>query len=342
VCITTNLLKQIGMLAVNQDAYDQHEAKVGGRIVEVMHRHFGFVLPQEKVVYASTMDRVINVEEFNKVFLCVIMEGSWEPLANDVRVHIAQFITSMASASPTDLPPSCLYDLRLTCPSFLGSINSKVLVERRQCRVERKFSGSHPSVLKDVFEVSVPGTPCFYSIYVYDAGIAAECVRANMSSTAEIATFLVKHGYRFFTALAVEDIVAPENNKTGGPKVHHEGVRQQGYKPDHADYLEYQSRLIQFLESPQGQIVYKMGGLYWHIAMSCLSWRKSDVLLGPVFAENSPLICFTVRENGNDVGTKMDDYLSDEELDLVCGTYKIETGMGSAFLISFIYSSYRL
>ena len=154
-----------------------------------------------------------------------------------------------------------------------------------------------------------------------------------MSSTAEITTYLVQHGYQFFTALAKKDVVSPDNNETVVFKVPHEGMRQQGYKPDHADYLEYQSRLIQFLESPRGRIVYKMGGLYWRIAMSCLSWRKTDVLLGPVSAENSPSISFTVRENSEDVEEKIDNYLLEEELDLVCGTYRIETGTGTSFLI---------
>ena len=316
---------------VGPDTYNKLESVAGNGIVEVLSRRFGFVLPSEDIVYGSTISGQMSDQELSKNFLRVVMEVLSEPLDQRTRTHIAHFIRNMTSTSTTEIPPACLYDLRASCPSFIGSRHSKLLIERLRCRVQRKIRGEESKTdMKEVYRLSVPGTARLYSLYVLDAATALECLRANLSSTAAIGLYLVKRGFRFYTARG-DDCVLDQGTASNF-QVDQEGIRAANYKPDHADYLEYQARLLRFLRSPRGPIVYKMGGLYWRIAMSCLSWRDSDVLLGPVGSKDDPSISFVALSNDSESGTEVDDYLTEQEIDLLCGMYRIETGKQNSFL----------
>ena len=60
--------------------------------------------------------------------------------------------------------------------------------------------------------------------------------------------------------------------------------------------------------------------------MSCLHWKDSDVVLGPSADTN---IC-ALKISSQAAPDEFDDYLTEEEIDFICGTYFPLTGSFSA------------
>jgi hypothetical protein len=93
-----------------------------------------------------------------------------------------------------------------------------------------------------------------------------------------------------------------------------------GYKGDSNDYAGYESRRTAFLAQSRGRKAVLAGGIVWRLAIN--SVELSHVLVGPsedVFEYGD------VIQSDSDGGLLWDDSLLEDELNLICGVYKVQT-----------------
>lgn len=91
------------------------------------------------------------------------------------------------------------------------------------------------------------------------------------------------------------------------------------YKPDVVDYKGYERDRATFLLSDRARAALLEGGIVWRLAIEHLKF--DDVIGGPAELDSG----LYERFDGELVGG-WDDKLTNDELDLICGVYKIFTG----------------
>ncbi|KZP26418.1 hypothetical protein FIBSPDRAFT_732308 [Athelia psychrophila] len=97
------------------------------------------------------------------------------------------------------------------------------------------------------------------------------------------------------------------------------GSRPSGFEPSMLDLRAYEYRRGKFLQSDRARAAALRGGIVWRLAME--SFTREQILDGPTDLATS----LYARMDGESEGA-WDDQLSDEELDLICGVYKVYTG----------------
>ncbi|KAJ7845168.1 hypothetical protein B0H14DRAFT_2219302, partial [Mycena olivaceomarginata] len=100
------------------------------------------------------------------------------------------------------------------------------------------------------------------------------------------------------------------------------GFRSQRYAPDAHDYQSYVAIREQFLRSPRGRCAKSYGGIVGRLA--CTAHHSS----GP--HRRGPLSMVFACGTGHSEYAYWDDYLTDQEIDLICGVYHISTGKKQA------------
>jgi hypothetical protein len=98
------------------------------------------------------------------------------------------------------------------------------------------------------------------------------------------------------------------------------GVRTMGYEPDAADYAAYEAARDDFLRSSHARAAILKGGIVWRLAMEFIS--PGSILTGPSDAALSRGQAFRFSDN-----VFIDNCLNEDELDLICGVYRVYTGM---------------
>ncbi|KZP04089.1 hypothetical protein FIBSPDRAFT_767968, partial [Athelia psychrophila] len=96
------------------------------------------------------------------------------------------------------------------------------------------------------------------------------------------------------------------------------GERHVNYKPDVVDYKGYERDRATFLLSDRARAALLEGGIVWRLAIEHLKF--DDVIGGPAELDSG----LYERFDGELVGG-WDDKLTNDELDLICGVYKIFT-----------------
>jgi hypothetical protein len=146
-----------------------------------------------------------------------------------------------------------------------------------------------------------------------------ECIRRCLGpSSTDVAEFLIKNGISFHT-LAPPSGSASEN---GPVKPHRLGRRVETHRFDLADFAAYENLRESFLAAqPHGRRALMYGGIVARLARETLS--DSVVLAGPSYqALQGQQAIF-----GEGKDTLVDDQLSEDDLDFICGTYVVETGI---------------
>ncbi|KAF8530155.1 hypothetical protein BU17DRAFT_35850, partial [Hysterangium stoloniferum] len=94
------------------------------------------------------------------------------------------------------------------------------------------------------------------------------------------------------------------------------------YKPDAVDYMAYREQQDVFFHHPHALVALLRGSIVWHLAMQSIS--QDAVLAGPTDEVFTHGQAFQTSD-----GTYWwDDDLSEDELNLICGVYKVFTGYG--------------
>lgn len=100
------------------------------------------------------------------------------------------------------------------------------------------------------------------------------------------------------------------------------GYRSEGYKPDRMDYIAYEATRNVFLRSPRGRAAMLEGGILARLASEVLSYDR--VCYGPSDDVIEEGVCLW-DSNKHSLGY-WDDCLTDDEKDLICGVYRVDTG----------------
>lgn len=85
------------------------------------------------------------------------------------------------------------------------------------------------------------------------------------------------------------------------------------------DYTYYEDTRRRFLDLPRGCTAFLKGGIVWHLAMECLGDRVEDL----VAAGPSEDVLRFGRQRFYKTGEYWDDELTEDEMDLICGVYKL-------------------
>ncbi|KAF7972407.1 hypothetical protein HWV62_18064 [Athelia sp. TMB] len=166
--------------------------------------------------------------------------------------------------------------------------------------------------------VSVPA----WRLMLHDPLTALECVRrSNRSiSKTDYALFLIKSGRSFNTRLTVHR--PPPSLIPAARSLYSQGglgSHPFNYCPSDIDYLAYEAKRDVLLHSERMRAAVMKGGIVWRLSVHSVS--PNLVCSGPVdFSSGSYL-----RLDGEPYGS-WDDEVSDDDLDLICGVYKVFTG----------------
>ncbi|KAH8115503.1 hypothetical protein DFH11DRAFT_1488066, partial [Phellopilus nigrolimitatus] len=111
------------------------------------------------------------------------------------------------------------------------------------------------------------------------------------------------------------------------------GWRPKGYVPDDLDYGVYEDRVRDLLaDSSRARAALMTGGIVWRLAVEfigvegvkCVLDGPSDRVYQSIFLTRKAK-AVSAQEGTPGSSTWWDDSLTDGELDLICGTYKIYT-----------------
>ncbi|KAK0458337.1 uncharacterized protein EV420DRAFT_1236530, partial [Desarmillaria tabescens] len=100
------------------------------------------------------------------------------------------------------------------------------------------------------------------------------------------------------------------------------GYRHVNYKPNPLDFATYQSLCKGFLCSQRGQAALLAGGILAQIARDYIP--DDEVYMRPSHDVYSSGVCFV--KDSESGASYWDDQLTDDEINLLCGVYMVETG----------------
>ena len=237
-------------------------------------------------------------------------------LSPDIIVPIKDYVTTLLkSENPIDHIPGKFWDLSISNPRFLGSRHAFV-------DIDKCIYGDHIMYILRPRNLH-PSQDTAWELVLPDAASALECVRRQLGPhSISLAEHLVKRGIQFWTLS--RPVVDPVLTSPGAPRDDISlGYRSVGYVPDMADYAVYRASLANFLHQPHARAALLKGGIIWRIAREFLD--HDVVLMGP-----SQSTLYGMRAIFNCEGTNFcDDQLTEDELDLICGVYKVYTGSGT-------------
>lgn len=133
------------------------------------------------------------------------------------------------------------------------------------------------------------------------------------------AEFFIDRGIRFNTFIRSN---FPPPQPSANPRYRGLGYRPRNYRPDALDYQAYVSTRNRFLRTSRCRAALMAGGLIARIAKDMVPY--TDVFYGPSDAVFLEGMCLW---DGKKSSPKYwDDKLTEHEMDIICGVYKVATG----------------
>ena len=162
-----------------------------------------------------------------------------------------------------------------------------------------------------------------WRLVVRDAATVLECYRAEVGpDRTQVAHYLLSQGIPFKTLIPGP---APPRFPHIPPISRGLGSRASGYVPTLLDYTLYERDRASVVKGPYGRAALLTGGIVWRLARETLT-DVTSAAAGP--SDN-------VLEGGTAFlstdGHLWDDSLSQHELDIICGVYKVRSGMQCLF-----------
>jgi hypothetical protein len=167
-----------------------------------------------------------------------------------------------------------------------------------------------------------------WRLVVRDAATVLECYRAKVGpDRTQVVHYLLSQGIPFKTLIPGP---APPRFRHIPPIPSGLGSRVSGYVPTLLDYALYERDRASVVNGPYGRAALLTGGIIWRLARETLT-DVTSAAAGP--SDN-------VLDNGmafrSTDGYLWDDSLSQHELDIICGVYKVRSG--TACLFSFAHT----
>ncbi|TFK61816.1 hypothetical protein BDN72DRAFT_777823, partial [Pluteus cervinus] len=96
------------------------------------------------------------------------------------------------------------------------------------------------------------------------------------------------------------------------------GFRPKDYQPSTVDYTVYEEKRNMVINSPTGRAALKRGGILWRLAMEY--FHNTEDAIQALLSKPDLLMSSNGVRYDN---TYQDDWLSEEEEQLICGVYKV-------------------
>ncbi len=269
-------------------------------LLERMYYSYGFTYPPKRA-YEDHKNWTGDLDE-NQLFKLKLNFSDPESPENDVMFKRHAFNFCQFMSTTNHFPPSPLWDLSISNDDFIGKQSSVVIASRFECKVNDR-----PKVL---YRLQVARSADGWDLFVPDASVTVECLRRTFNSTDDVAAMLLRKGMQFYSGKKLEPGVIQVPTVT--VQVHDLGWKPTGYKPDLGDLVVWESKCRLSMKGPRAAAAFKQGMLYWRLARHfCDDFDdiKSN-MIGKFFF-------YTWR----------DDALTDNELDLFIGKYRVYTGM---------------
>ena len=176
----------------------------------------------------------------------------------------------------------------------------------------------------------VPQTPCpTWTLLLRDPITVMQIFRRHNGSTIYNALrHLLYYGIPFSTAIP-KDTLPPPLPFRGVPTL---GWRPVGHRVKPSEYAFYHDQLLYFFKQPYSRAAFGMGGIVWRLARAMVNddFTDSLVMNGPSDSVGNSYS----TERFTNGSILCDDSLTEQELDFICGVYKIATGNAFFFLLS--------
>ena len=158
-----------------------------------------------------------------------------------------------------------------------------------------------------------------------EAMTSLECIRHSLGpSLVDVAEFLLKQGTPFRTLTPISN--PPMGNAPATPSHPLLGRRPHQHKFDLADFAAYETRRESFIQAqPVGRRTLSYGGIVARLARETLP--DSVILAGP--SDSALRGQQEILDDGKVFF--VDDKILVQDLDLICGTYEVETGKPSTY-----------
>lgn len=238
----------------------------------------------------------------------------------DKRYLCAYFVDALSSKAfdPTRLP-SEMWDLHPSGSSSFYQPGEEALTVTRI-----RFEGH----LLPFFIVDFPDDLAHpsYQVAVNTTAIAMECLRLQPEFSGrmrDLIWWLLSGGTPFLTLIPSTGPVPLDDETFIGL-----GSRAADYKPiQGVDYPAYEAQRDEFLRGPRGRVALMKGGIVWRLARHAI--ENDNVIEGPV-----PLEMGLHKSSYHSPSTNTwyhDDDLTAQELDLICGVYRVRTQIPNQF-----------
>src|ERR1700722_1053446 len=285
---------------------DDHPFHFDDHLDDLAYYRFGFVPPVGRVEAPQ------NLPQWHVVIKILghgWIEGPAEPSRN-VRDAMAPFFGYLLRAQSLTDVPSDMYDLRQAeaevNQSWKIPVHREIFGDKSYYFISSTFTGSAADTQIELALTS--------------AASVLEIVRRRWGpNVIDIMQQLLNRGIPFNSCIRNPTLASLP--PTRPPRYNGLGYRPQGYKPDPVDYAAYESLRDQFLSSPRGRAAMLMGGIIARLARGVVPYgRVYDGPSDDVFEEG---LCL---RNGMQVLAYWDDQLTEDEINLICGVYKVDTG----------------
>ncbi|KAK7044607.1 hypothetical protein R3P38DRAFT_3176855 [Favolaschia claudopus] len=215
-------------------------------------------------------------------------------------------------------------DLKAIPANLMDIVSSDADLDH-EWNVRVKLLKQHERVLYELFPSgSHSSSP---SIFLESAAAVLQCLRSGWGNNSDVETIirnLVKLGVAFYPGWPRPVDYAPLVPPTQ-PTL---GRRHAGYIPTLVDFGVYVERRNSFLRSPRGRVALFYGGIVGRLARLVLS-------------DFEDLACYDPSEENLRSGTRVEgsrggeivlwhEQLTENEIDIICGVYTVETGQRSA------------
>jgi hypothetical protein len=213
-----------------------------------------------------------------------------------------------------DLGPHSPRRLPLPTPSTEQSLSAFIKVRPLRCSKTRRVV---------YFLKMVESSDVRFHVVVNHAATAIECYRRGWRTSLEVLRHLTEVGKPFGTFV-------PRLQEFTGPAITRAcrvlGWRRNGYVFRPEDFAEYEDLRLTFLETqPHARAGGQEGGIVWRLTVDDIG--LAAVLRGPSPSAHATGNIFTAPNGAEFVN----DRLTEEEMDMLCGKYQVYTGSSIIF-----------
>ena len=266
---------------------------------DTAYYRYGFVHPVMPMEYDQTMQWADVC-----AFLGNFHRSSWAEPKADVKNMICALFSFLGSANSISGVPDEICDFRRVDPGQL-TVRSEFLCGQTYFIISAREDSER----------------CEYEVVLKSGLVVLEILRHGWGPhPLSIARRLIYRGIAF--NVCFRDAPRQQPVPMFRPRFAGLGYRPQNYQPDLLDYQAYENSRNRFLRSSRGRAALLRGGIIARLAVGIVSFENFSN--GPSDMVLEEGLCLW---DGNPASQAYwDDHLTDDEVDLICGVYRVDTG----------------